>query len=387
MNPDERSKESLSPFSWQNSAAILFCALCAILFFYFLIKYALVILLPFIIAWALALLIDPISSKLSKRTVISKKALSCILMALLLTLLFSLLTLTVNRIAYEAEKLLEWLASDSASLGSAIADFFNKITSFGDRPIPLIKNLMKIEQFRQFWENIDVVISDMISEAVSSLTKSIPAGVIHMISSLPSIILFTVITIISAFYFSLDLGAINSAVVSVFPRRMQSKLPSFKKKLMGTAAKYVRAYILLLSLTFCELFIGFAILKVPYPLLLALLTALVDILPILGVGAILVPWGLFEILIFKDIFTGVGLLIIYVIVAIIRQITEPKVVAGSLGLHPLLTLAAMYIGLKVFGILGMILGPILILAFRPILKKAPLTSQKDVSEVDTKRAM
>ena len=99
MNPDERSKESLSPFSWQNSAAILFCALCAILFFYFLIKYALVILLPFIIAWALALLIDPISSKLSKRTVISKKALSCILMALLLTLLFSLLTLTVNRIA------------------------------------------------------------------------------------------------------------------------------------------------------------------------------------------------------------------------------------------------------------------------------------------------
>ena len=156
---------------------------------------------------------------------------------------------------------------------------------------------------------------------------------------------------------------------------------------MGTAAKYVRAYILLLSLTFCELFIGFAILKVPYPLLLALLTALVDILPILGVGAILVPWGLFEILIFKDIFTGVGLLIIYVIVAIIRQITEPKVVAGSLGLHPLLTLAAMYIGLKVFGILGMILGPILLLAFRPILKKAPLTSQKDVSEVDTKRAM
>jgi sporulation integral membrane protein YtvI len=301
-------------------------------------------------------------------------------MALLLTLLFSLLTLSVNRIVYEAEELLDWLASDSARLGSAVAEFFNKITSFGDRPIPLIENLMKVEQFRQFWENIDVVISDMISEAVSSLTRSIPAGVIHVISKLPSTILFVVITIISAFYFSLDLGAINSAIASLFPSKIREKIPSFKKKLFGTAAKYVRAYLLLLFLTFFELFVGFSILKISYPLLLALLIAIVDILPILGVGAALVPWGLVEILLFKDIFTGVGLLIIYVIVAIIRQITEPKVVAGSLGLHPLLTLAAMYIGLKVFGILGMILGPLLILALRPILKKPPLSPSNSLTQ-------
>lgn len=379
MNPIERSKNPYSQHNWQNIAAILFCVLFAILFFYCLIKHAFVILLPFILAWSLALIIDPISDRLVKKTIVSKKVISCVLMALLLTLLFSLLTLAINRLVYEAEELLDWLASDSARLGSTIAELFNKITSFGDRPIPLIENLMKIEQFRQFWENIDVVISDMISESVSSLTKSIPVGVLHVISKLPSIILFVVITIISAFYFSLDLGAINAAVASVLPSKIREKLPGFKKKVFGTAAKYIRAYLLLLLLTFCELFVGFSILKIPYPLLLALLIALVDILPILGVGAVLVPWGLFEIILFKDHFTGAGLLIIYVIVAVIRQITEPKVVAGSLGLHPLLTLAAMYIGLKVFGIPGMILGPIFLLAIRPILKKAPIPSQKNAS--------
>ena len=145
-----------------------------------------------------------------------------------------------------------------------------------------------------------------------------------------------------------------------------------KKRICGTAAKYLRAYVLLLFLTFCQLFVGFLILDVKYPLLIALLVALVDILPILGVGSVLIPWGIIELVITKNIYTGLGLFIIYIVVTVIRQITEPKVVAGSLGLHPLLTLVSMYAGLRLFGIFGMIIGPAAVLTIRSIIKK-PVT--------------
>ena len=103
-------------------------------------------------------------------------------------------------------------------------------------------------------------------------------------------------------------------------------------------------------------------------LLIALLVALVDILPILGVGTVLIPWSIIEILFVKDAFTGVGLLILYAIVSIIRQVTEPKVVAGSLGLDPLLTIIVIYAGLKIFGIFGMILGPMAALGAKAFFK-------------------
>ena len=143
-----------------------------------------------------------------------------------------------------------------------------------------------------------------------------------------------------------------------------------KKRICGTAAKYIRAYVLLLFLTFCQLFVGFSIIGIQYPLLIALLVALVDILPILGVGTVLIPWSIIEILFVKDAFTGVGLLILYAIVSIIRQVTEPKVVAGSLGLDPLLTIIVIYAGLKLFGIFGMILGPMAALGAKALFKKS-----------------
>lgn len=384
---DHRNDASNSRLSRQDIAATLFCIICAVFIFYVLIKYALIILLPFIISWALSMIIEPLSVRLSKRLPLSKRAASCFLMILLLSLILSLLMLAIDRVVYEGEKLLEWLASDSARLGSAIAEFFNKITSFNDKPIPLIESLMKIEQFRQLWENIDVIISDMISGAASSLTRAIPTAIIQIIGKLPSIALFVIITVISCIHFALDTDKINSAIVSLLPMRLKARLPELKKRLLGTAAKYIRAYLLLLFLTFCELFVGFSLLNISYPLLLAMLIALIDIMPVLGVGTAIIPWGMAELLLFKDHYTGIGLLIIYAVVTVMRQITEPRIVAGSLGLHPLITLASMYIGFKVFGLAGMIIGPVCALALRSLLKRSSTHSEMSDAKVDITEAM
>lgn len=357
---------------WKSTASFLFCLLFAVAAIYFTLKYALAVFLPFVIAWGLSLVIDPISSKLARRLKLRKKPLSAFLTAILIALVFLTLTWAVSRLISEAERLLEWLAADSGKLGESIAKLFDRLTSIGDGRIPLIENLMKIEQFREVWENIDKIAAEAISSAVSALTRGIPAAVIKAIGSLPSIAIFLLVTVISCFYFALDLDGIHSAILSVLPRKVNDALPTMKKRVWGTAAKYLRAYILLLLLTFCQLFVGFSIIGIQYPLLIALLVALVDILPVLGVGSVLIPWGVIEIVFVKDVYTGIGLLILYAIVTVIRQVTEPRVVAGSLGLHPLLTIVSMYTGFKIFGLFGMILGPMAALATKAFLQKAPV---------------
>ena len=119
---------------------------------------------------------------------------------------------------------------------------------------------------------------------------------------------------------------------------------------------WFRAYLLILGLTFFELFIGFSMLGVSYSFLSALGVALVDILPMFGAGAVLVPWAA-VMLITGDQFMGVGLLVLWAIVSVVRQFAEPRIIGRSFGVSPILTLLAMYAGLRLFGIGGMITAP------------------------------
>ena len=113
----------------------------------------------------------------------------------------------------------------------------------------------------------------------------------------------------------------------------------------------------MLALTFGELLIGFLILGVDYAFLLALIIAVLDMLPVLGVGTVLIPWALVALL-QKNFYLGFGLVILYLVMLVLRQIAEPKLLGKSLGLHPLLTLFASYAGFRLFGFLGMLAGPV-----------------------------
>lgn len=367
-------KSNIDP---KRVAAWIFCGLSALAAVYLFLKYALGIIVPFLIALIFAFITNRPSEWLSQKTRISKKLCSFFLLLLSLLGVSALLFFGINRLIYEGERLLSHLANDSAKLGSAIGDIFNRISSIGDKKIPLVENLMKIEAFREFWENIDSIVASVISDTVSSLTKALPNLIFSVFARLPGFLIFILVTLIASFYLCLDYDKIKDTVISYLPDGFAGRLPAIKRRICDTAAKYIRAYLLLLLLTFVQLFVGFSFLRAPYPFLMAFLIALVDFLPVLGVGTVLIPWGLFELLFSKNIFLGAGLLILYIIVVIVRQITEPKIIAGSLGLHPLIALISMYGGLKLFGILGMILGPVIALAVKSVLiptvdKKASL---------------
>jgi predicted PurR-regulated permease PerM len=144
------------------------------------------------------------------------------------------------------------------------------------------------------------------------------------------------------------------------------KLSQTKTVMLSTIGKITKAYCLLILITFSEVSIGLGLLKltgifdVNYILVIALVTALVDIIPVLGTGTILIPWSAY-LLITGEFGGGIGILVIYAIITVIRQIIEPKLVAGQVGLPPVVAIMSMYIGAKVFGPIGIFLLPLCVI--------------------------
>jgi predicted PurR-regulated permease PerM len=125
----------------------------------------------------------------------------------------------------------------------------------------------------------------------------------------------------------------------------------------------LQGYILILLITFGELAIGFTLLRIDYSVLIAVAVALLDILPVVGTGTVLIPWSLISLLIGK-IPQGIGLLVLYITITVVRNIIEPRIIGARIGLHPLATLIFMYLGLHLFGVIGMLLLPLIIILLK-----------------------
>ena len=150
---------------------------------------------------------------------------------------------------------------------------------------------------------------------------------------------------------------INAAVKRVIPKPVFDVSVKLKDGFLDALFKYMRSYLLLLVITFLEMLTGLFLVRAPYPVIMAVVIALLDLLPVLGVGVVLIPWGIWSFLIGEGAF-GIGLLVLFIAHTVFRQVIEPKIVGKSLGVHPLLTLVFIYVGYSVFGIVGLLLVPI-----------------------------
>lgn len=319
----------------------------AVLLYVFL-RFGVKIILPFLIGWAVALIISPVAKKLAGKNERAERVWSVVLLLALLLLLILLIVTGSNRLFRETQQLLVRLSDGDFSdiperIGNFIKRLTDKLPNFGDES--------------GFFGFSDEIVTNLVSTAVSGLTNLLTGLLSSIVRSIPSFVLFIMVTVISGFYFCLDVSVFHGFVRRILPQKLSATLPKVKKRVLSVAGKYLRAYVLILLMTFCQLFIGFGIMRISYSFLLALVISFVDILPVLGVGSVLVPWAVFSFVSGRWN-VGVGLLIIYGCVTIVRQIAEPRIVGGSIGLHPLATLASMYAGLKLLGVSGLILGPV-----------------------------
>ncbi|MBR3149688.1 MAG: sporulation integral membrane protein YtvI, partial [Eubacterium sp.] len=213
---------------------------------------------------------------------------------------------------------------------------------------------------------------DVSSLKLGSIKSGVSSGLTSMVSvvkNVPSIVLGVVIGIIAWILFTKDYDRIVRFIQKQLPDNKKNLLVEIKQVFSKTILKMIRAYGLIMLITFFELFLGFSVLsmlgimKNNYYIFIAILIAIFDIMPIAGSGGILVPWAIIS-LIMGNYKQAIGIVIMYAVITVIRQYIEPKIVGDSLGVHPIVTLMGLYFGLKLFGFLGMFIVPITVMTLK-----------------------
>lgn len=349
---------------WETRAAIVICAAAGVAAVLLGLRLLFGVLLPFALAWGLSLVVSPAANALSKRTHIPRKAWAVLLLVLTLGLLAAGISAGVARGIRELEELLADLLAEGVPDESGEAfDWFGRITA----GVGLFRRAGVGEKYRMFRGEFNAMVGEMLSSFAGALSAKLPTVAGKLISAMPSALLFVLVTVIAGFYFCVEPERVWDFLSAHLPRRPAEKIPSLRARAKALSFRYLRAYLLILFATFVQLFVGFLILRVRYAFLLSLLIAVVDFLPVLGVGTVLIPWAIVALL-QKNFYLGFGLLILLAAVTVLRQILEPRLVGKSLGLHPLAALIAGYAGWRWFGFLGMALGPVAATAVGALLR-------------------
>ena len=173
---------------------------------------------------------------------------------------------------------------------------------------------------------------------------------------LPAVLLACSFTVLSSFFILPDYERIGAFLLRQLPQRWAGLARESKDFLFATIRQVLAAYLLIMLITFGEVSLGLWLLRVDYYLIIGLLVAVVDILPVVGSGSVLVPWGLWTLLQGSPTL-GAGILLLYGVVTGVRTVLEPRIVGRRIGLSPLVTLIAMYTGMKLGGFMGLIAAP------------------------------
>ena len=340
---------------WLNGASKLFCISCLVLFIYLLFKYAFSVILPFIIAYIVSLAINPLAELISRKTKIPKKLCAGIFVTLAVALLLVVSMLLVKRLFLELREFVA-IGEDGSSkleeLYSRVSGIFEAIRG----KLSFSKNIGESEWIESLKERVQTFMTNVGERIMVSVSEALPNMVSGVVARAPSIFIGVIVTLMACYYFCIDGKIINEGIKKAIPIGYREKAVSFVGICKTSAKRYFNAYLILMLITFVELLIGLLVLRVKYAFLVALCVSVLDILPVFGAGTVLLPWAAISFF-YDDARLAIGLVILYGIIIIIRQIIEPYVVGTSIGVHPAGTLFSMYLGLKLFGFLGMLAGP------------------------------
>lgn len=310
-------------------------------------------LLPILIGFLLSSIIDPLVRHSENKLKIPRKLASFMIIILLLLTVGFLIFLLISKLSSEIASIYHIFPRNFQDTYANINDLLSRSGIFY-QALP--------DEVRSTIESVAV----SLTQTVRQWTFTVIKGLVNTAVSIPEAFIFTIVMLLSTYFFSSDRENITHTVRNHLPDSWMEKLKIVKDNVFSALFGYFRAELIIMSITFTELFIGLSIIGVKYSLLFSITIAIIDIMPVLGTGSVLLPWAAYNLVI-GNIRFAVSLLILYSIILIIRQIMEPKIVGQQIGLHPLITLSAMYAGLKLFGVVGMIFGPITILVIKNIL--------------------
>ncbi len=341
---------------WSKVFKKLLIFILTILGIYLAFKFA-VFYMPFLIAFIISLILEPIIRFFMKKLKLRRKTSAVIVFVVSLSIIIGLLVWGVVSLITESYNLLNGLNGYFEIISNKFQTLISKID---------LSKLHLSNDIINFVQNSAI---DILS-AVTIWAKGVLTNLLEVITSIPTMAIYVVITILSLYFICTDKIYMLDQLEHHFPKIWVKRISRFVKDISKSLGSLLKAQVILVLISFFICLIGLYIFKivgmnVGFPLLAALGIAFVDALPIFGSAAVMIPWAI--IVAFNgDLTLGISLIILLIIMSMVRQFMEPRIVSGQIGIHPIFTLIAMYTGFKFIGILGLLFGPVILIILKNI---------------------
>lgn len=313
--------------------------------------------MPFLIAFIISLILEPIIKFIMKKTKLKRKTSSIIVFIIAIAVIIGILTWGITSLISEA------------------SDILSNFNEYADMIYNMIQNLIKNIDFSkiQIPENVMNTIQNSALEFLGAITqwaKNALTGVVNFITSIPTIGIYVAVTLLSLYFICVDKIYMVDQLEHHLPETWVKKIGVHLKGLIQSLGGYLKAEVILIIISFVISLIGLYIFhfigwNVEYPLIMALIIGFVDALPIFGSGTVMLPWAVFTAFM-GDIHLAIAIFVLWAIMSIVRQFIEPRIVSGQIGIHPIFTLIAMYTGFRFMGVIGMLIGPIILIILKNI---------------------
>lgn len=332
--------------------------------FYFFMKYAFWTVFPFLFAFLVAAVLQKPLKMLTKNEKAPKGLISAILSLFVFGIIIGAFVLGGIRIVYSIKDLITYFTDRCSNL----VEFFEVLKS-GYLSLE-IAQLLPAEANNAITSGIDSISEYFASgDVFTALTENVskfisPLG--SVISTVPNFIIGFVVSAVATCFMTATFDDIKDFIIRQFNEENQYKVRRAKYILISSVGKMIKAYIGIICITTIEVFVGLSILKLigvldgSHIFIISFIIACIDIIPVLGTGTVVLPWSVYSF-VTGNIGMGIGLIVIYAVITVIRQFIEPKLVAGQVGISPVVTIIAMFIGIKIFGPAGIFILPLLVI--------------------------
>ncbi len=337
--------------------------------FYLFFKYVLGAILPIIIAVIVAFILQRPVNFICRKTHLKKGIVSAVTVLVSFLTFVSVIVLLFVWLFSELKGFIQYLIIRFEDLPSFVSEIEKMIVSF----VSVLPDKVSTPAINFIHDKIQLFTTNKPSFSVQDMDFSFLSaplsGVWNTAKQIPTTLVAVVISIITSCFITADFNTFKTLVLGLFREETREKIIRAKRLLIPSLGKYAKAYGLIISVTFIELCIGLFTLKFlgiynnGYIFIIAALTAIVDIVPVLGTGTIVIPWAVYN-LFSGNIPLAIGLFVIYVCITVIRQIIEPKLVATQLGIPAFLTITSMFIGSQIFGVIGIFILPLTVVMLK-----------------------
>lgn len=334
-----------------------FALIATVLIVCYLVVFLFPLFAPFFVAGVIAWLMEPLV-KLLRRIMGKfkfKRAVSTILVTLLVYGVVGFLSILVFR----------RIISETMALAKSVPDFVSFIRLKSNELMQMLS-----DSYQGYLpDNISQLINTSINELAKTLTnfaKTVTSGAFATAFTLPEILLTIMLTIMGTFYLSYDKERIFGFFKRIFPKQVVEGAVSLKNNLLIAVFGQVKSQMLVSLLITITVSVGMIIMQRPYAVLMGLIIGIGDALPVIGAGLFLITWAIVAF-VMGDTTIGIGMLVLYLLTILVRQISEPRIVGKNLGLYPLATMMSLYAGFKLMGFIGMLAGPVVLNVIKVVL--------------------